>query len=171
MSAMIQPSNGTTFGNFRCLMHPRSALTQLHADRPIQRGKSGRNAVEAGFEFAFAAQSHDLLSHLPLMKEKQRRNGMHAILRRQPLIVLDVDLADLHPAAVFLGEFIQNRAKCLAGTTPFGPEINHDGRGGINHFGFKIILRQSYNVRSCHNREEFAGGATNECLRRMLNEA
>src|ERR1035441_1291312 len=105
-------------------------------------------AIEAGLEIAFAAQADHLICHLTLMKKQESWNRTDTILRGQLPVLIHVHFADLDLSVVLRGEFIQNRSDHFAGAAPLRPEIYQHGSGGLQHFGCKVLLRQSNNIRS-----------------------
>src|ERR1041385_2487181 len=93
-----------------------------------------RHLVETALQIPLALQADDLFGNLPLLKQQQCRNRAHTILSCQSLFVVDVNLADLDFAIVFLCQFIKHRRNHFAWTAPFGPKINQDGRRRFQDF-------------------------------------
>ena len=77
---------------------------------------------------------------LPLIDEQERRNGADTVLRRERLLFVNVDFADLDLAVVFIGQFIQQRRDHLAWAAPFRPKIHHDRLLTLHDFAVKIRL-------------------------------
>src|SRR5437660_1529665 len=92
---------------------------------------SGSETFETGLEISFTAQTDNLLGHLSVVEQKQSWDGPDAIFCRQCLLLVNVDLADLNFAGVFLSEFIQHRPDHLARTAPFRPKIHENRRRGL----------------------------------------
>ena len=54
-------------------------------------------------------------------------------LRRRLRVLVDVDLGDLEPVLVFLGDLVEHRCDHLARPTPLGPEVEQHGSGGFQN--------------------------------------
>ena len=130
------------------------ALGKLpRGDRHVRRrraGRSGAQLIEPGLEVLLALQPDNLIHDLAVLEEQQRRDGVDAKLDREVLMVVNVDLADLHLAVVLGSQFVENRRDHLARAAPLGPEINEDGLGGLDHFLVKVVGGQRDDVGSCH---------------------
>jgi hypothetical protein len=103
--------------------------------------KLNSDPIEAGFEIAFASQPDDLIGDLSLVKQKKRRDRADAVLGGHALVVVDVDLADLDAAIVFIREFVEDGRDHFARTAPLGPKIHKDGHGRLKHLSGEIFLR------------------------------
>ena len=62
----------------------------------------------------------------------------NAISARDAGILIDIEFGDRDLALQLFGDFFERRADHLAGTAPFGPEIDDDGTGGADHIGLEI---------------------------------
>src|SRR3954469_8487529 len=94
---------------------------------------SNRHAIEARFKVALAAQADHLFGYLAVLEKQKRGNRPDPIFRGAVLMIIDIDLADVDLAGIFLRQFIKNRPDHFAGATPFGPEINEDRRGSLQY--------------------------------------
>src|ERR1044071_3918482 len=93
---------------------PEGAATGRRA--PSIDKRSGRDAVEAVLQVALALEADNLLGDFALVEHQQRRDRSNAVLRGKLLLLVDIDLGDLHPAIVFLRQLIENRRDHFAGT-------------------------------------------------------
>src|SRR5688572_9334620 len=89
--------------------------------------QSGAHLVELRLEVFLALQAHDLIHDLSVLEEEQSGNRVDTELNGEVLVVVDVDLGDLHLAVIFGGQFIQQRPKLLARSAPLGPKIHEHG--------------------------------------------
>src|SRR5690606_2206768 len=64
----------------------------------------------------------------------------------------DVELGDLHPTLVFTGDLIEDGCDHLAGSTPFGPEVQQHRFAGLQHVGFEGGVRGMDDQRIAHGR-------------------
>ncbi len=67
-------------------------------------------------------------------------DGADAVLRRERLLFVNVDFADLGLAVVFIGEFVEQRRNHFTGATPFRPKIHEDGRGRLQDVLCKVFV-------------------------------
>src|ERR1700735_4849376 len=76
--------------------------------------------------------------HLAALEDHQRRDRHHAVFRGRLRALVDVQLDDLDLVAHRAGNLIERGCDRAAGAAPFGPEINYDRAGRLEHFGFEI---------------------------------
>lgn len=65
---------------------------------------------------------------LAFLENHQGRQAANAIFRGGHRIVIDIDFGDFDIAAHLVGNGIQMRGHGFTWATPFGPEIDNDGR-------------------------------------------
>ena len=107
--------------------------------------KSSNGFVEAGLQITFALGPDHLFGDLTVLDDEQGWNRADTKLSGESLMLVNVDLADFDFALKFRGEFVQHGRNHFARSTPFGPEIHEHGRGGLECFSIKIILREGNN--------------------------
>jgi hypothetical protein len=98
--------------------------------------------VEAGLQIAFAFRANHLFGNLTILDDEQGWNRADTKLRGEALMFVNVDLTDFNFALKFRGKLIKDGGDHLARAAPFRPEIHEHGRGGLERFGIKIILRE-----------------------------
>src|SRR5438105_11548141 len=87
-----------------------ASIRRLPSVLSLKKADASRgDSIETRLEIAFAPQPNDLVRHLPLAKQQQRRNRPDAIFSRQLLVLVDVYFADPHLTIVFLGQLVQDR--------------------------------------------------------------
>jgi hypothetical protein len=119
--------------------------------KDIRHPDLGGSAIETGFQVAFTLGANHLLGHSAILEDQKRGNGTDLKLRGKPLIVVNVDFANLDLALLFGGEFVQHGSDLLAGAAPFRPEIHQHWRGRLQGFFFKVVLGQRDDQRRGHN--------------------
>src|SRR5882672_10571372 len=83
-------------------------------------------------------QRPDLLRlHVAVLEQHQRGYAADAVLLRDLLILVDVDLGHLELARVLLGHFVENRRDRLARAAPLRPVVHQDRDIGLEHFGLE----------------------------------
>src|SRR5437868_12516397 len=70
-------------------------------------------------DLAFGQRAHESIHRLAVDEGENRRDGLHAHLRGDLLVFIDVDLDQLHLAVGGLDNFLKTGAKLLAGATPW----------------------------------------------------
>src|SRR5213596_3335983 len=97
-------------------------------------------AVKEGGELRLRERPDARRLDVAVLEQHQRRDAADAELRRHALVLVDVDLGDLQPALVFLGDLVEHRRDRLAGAAPFGPVI-HQHRGvRLQHLGVEGVV-------------------------------
>ena len=86
------------------------------------------------------AGTDDLILHFAVLEEQEKRDRADIVFHRKVASIVDIDLADFGLVADFAGELIDDRTNHFAGSAPFGPEVDEDGHGGIDDFGFKVAF-------------------------------
>ena len=84
--------------------------------------------VEHRAQVTFLHQADPLVDQLPLVKQFHGRQALDAEVCGQLLFLFGVDLGNDEFAAVFVGEFFQNRRQLQAGLAPVGPEVHQHRR-------------------------------------------
>lgn len=84
------------------------------------------------------AGADDLVLHFAVLEEQEKGNRANIVFHREVARIVDIDFADFGLLAKFAGELIDDRPDHFAGSAPFGPEIDEDGNGGVDDFGFEI---------------------------------
>src|SRR5262245_58842086 len=72
-----------------------------------------------------------------VLEQHQRRDAADAELGRHLLVLVDVDLGDLQPPAILLGEVVEDRRDRLARPAPLGPVVDQHRRVGFQHLRFE----------------------------------
>ena len=106
--------------------------------------------VNIGFEVALAPQANYLLDNIPALEYQESGNGPNPILRRQSLLLIDIDFAKFGPPVVIAGEFIDYGTDHLARSTPLGPKINQHRHRCVEYFVGKICLGQNHDIGCSH---------------------
>src|SRR5258706_4590614 len=94
-------------------------------------------------------------SHLAALEDHQRRDRHHAVFRGRLRALVDVELDDLDLVAHRAGNLVERGRDHAAGAAPFGPEIDHDRPGRLEHFGVEIGVR---NLANGHWNTSFSSG-------------
>ena len=105
-------------------------------------GRSGQSE-QLGLELILGdAGADDLVLHFAVLEEQEEGNRADIVFHCEVARVVDIDLADFGLIAEFAGELIDDRSDHFAGSTPFRPEIDEDGHGGVDDFGFEICFSE-----------------------------
>ena len=64
---------------------------------------------------------------LAVLEQDHCRNRHDAVLQRQALLLVDVDLHELHRVLALLDDLVEDGRDGVAWTTPLGPEVDDDG--------------------------------------------
>jgi hypothetical protein len=64
--------------------------------------------------------------------------------------VVDVELADLDLAGIFVGELFDDGSELLAGAAPGGGEVDQDGGIRLEDLGFEVLIAKVMDVRGSH---------------------
>src|SRR5437667_3334171 len=83
--------------------------------------------------------------HLAALEDHQGRDRHHAVFRGRLRALVDVELHDLDLVAHRAGNLVKRGPDHAAGAAPFGPEIDHDRAGRLEHFGVEIGVRNLAN--------------------------
>src|ERR1051325_2299076 len=111
-----------------------------------------QNAIDGAGDRAFWDLPDDFFLRLAAGEHEDARNAVDAVLGRQILRVVDVQLADLDFADVFGGNAVDGRRQGAAGTAPWRPEIDDDRYLAVDHFGLPVIAGEFQHIRACHAR-------------------
>src|SRR4051812_49908311 len=96
----------------------------------------GERGLELGLEPLLRVGADDLLGHLAVLEEDHRRDREDLVLRGGLLVLVDVELDD--PQVLPLaGDLLEDRADDPAGAAPRRPEVDEDGRLGLEHVGLE----------------------------------
>jgi len=105
-------------------------------------GRSGQSE-KLGLELILGdAGADDLVLHFAVLEEQEEGDRADIVFHCEVARVVDIDLADFGLIAEFAGELIDDRSDHFAGSTPFRPEIDEDGHGGVDDFGFEICFSE-----------------------------
>ena len=96
---------------------------------------------DPGLQLVLGGGAHLGGRHLPALEHHQGGDAAHAVARRRGGVLVDVDLHDLGLGAEARRDLLESRADHLAGAAPFGPEIDHDGRVGLQNVLFEGSVR------------------------------
>ena len=86
-----------------------------------------RGVLDPLLQVALRAGADLHVDRLAVLEQDQRRDGAHAVADRRLLVLVDVQLDDLHLAVELRRKLFEMRRDHLAGAAPFRPEI-HDHR-------------------------------------------
>src|SRR5512146_850164 len=123
------------------------ASARRPATRGAYRGYCGlsRNgsevAVEKRRQLRFRQRADLLRMDLAAFVQDDRRDAADAELAGGGRIGVDVELGDRQLALVGLGDLVQDRREHLAGTAPFGPEIDEYRVLRLKHILFERRIR------------------------------
>jgi hypothetical protein len=108
---------------------------QLPAD-PVRLGHS-QQLGEHLTDLRFGLSALEQRDRLALHHREDARDRLHLEGLGQLWIGIHVDLAEQDPAAVLLGQRLQQRRQLTAGATPGRPEVEHhrDGVRHLDHLG------------------------------------
>ena len=84
------------------------------------------------------ACANDLVLHFAVLEEQKERDRADIVFHCKVTGIVDIDFADFGLVAEFARELIDDRPNHFAGSAPFGPEVDEDGHGGVDDFGFEI---------------------------------
>jgi hypothetical protein len=115
--------------------------------------------AEQGDELVARGQADVLSSFLAALEHKDCGHTADAVLDRNLLIRVDVELADLHFAFEFIGNFIDDGCERFARTAPGGSEVHENGYVGLQYLGFEILISELKDVLACHGASLSAGYA------------
>ena len=101
---------------------------------------SGDDAVEAGLEVALAAQTDDLVGHLPALKSSNVGMARTLYWPASAWLLSMFTLPILTRPSYSVGQLVQNRRDHLARAAPLGPEIHQHRRGGLEHFLREVLF-------------------------------
>jgi hypothetical protein len=124
------------------------AGTGSQAKKPQIFTSSSQEAVKPCLKLFLAPQADDLLGYLALMEEQQSGDVHDTKLTSQLLLVIHINLANLHPPVVFAGQFVKNRRQHLTRAAPLRPKINQDGHSGLDDIFGEVFLRQNKDIWS-----------------------
>lgn len=88
------------------------------------------------------AGTDDLVLHFAVLEEQEEGDRADIVLHREVARVVDIDLTDFGLVAELAGKLVNDRSDHFAGPAPFSPEIDEDGDGGIDDFGFEICFSE-----------------------------
>ena len=74
---------------------------------------------------AFRYRAHKPIDRLAVFERINRRDGLHTKLHSQRLVLVNVDLYQLHFPGVLLHQLFDDRRELLARATPRRPEIDN----------------------------------------------
>src|SRR5687768_4192130 len=97
-------------------------------------------AVKESSELGLGQGAHAGRLHVAVLEQHERRDAADAELGWGLLILVDVDLGDLQPALVLLGDFIEDRRDRLARTAPLRPVIDQHRGVGLQYLGLERIV-------------------------------
>src|SRR5208283_3573930 len=84
-------------------------------------------------ELALRRGADPLRGGLAVLEQDHRRDRANAELARDIRILVDVELDDLDLRPELRGDFVEQRRDDAARAAPFGPEIDEDGRFGLQY--------------------------------------
>src|SRR5438309_1005954 len=113
-------------------------------------------AVKEGGELRLRERPDARRLDVAVLEQHQRRDAADAEFSRHALVLIHVDLGDLQPALVFLGDLVEDRRDGLAGAAPLGPVI-HQHRGvRLQDLGVESVVGDMAYVWTAHG--SFQGG-------------
>ena len=111
--------------------------------------------VERILELAFGAVVGEVGDRLAAVNGINRRDRLDAKLRRDHLVLLDIDLGELDALGrIFVRNFVQDRRELLARAAPFRPEIEHDERAHrrLDHVAVEPLDRLAFGFAEAKGR-------------------
>ena len=102
----------------------------------------GDQPVDEGLDLGGGLGAHEAVDRLAAHEGEDRRDRLHPELRRDPLVLVDVDLDQPHLALRLGDRLLQRRPQRLARPAPGRPEIDDDGDlvRGLDHVGHERRL-------------------------------
>src|SRR5579884_25903 len=130
--------------------HKSRALGARLDAEPATRLDPGRQRrVDPLLELLLRHVADDPLDQLSAPEDPERRDAHDAVPGGDGAVLVDVDLRDLEPPLVLLGELLDDRGDHPARTAPRRPEVHqHRGRR-LEHLRVERLLRHSLRLR-CH---------------------
>src|ERR1700722_9625440 len=89
----------------------------------------------------FRLCAYEFVHYLSAFDEQNGGNAGNAIVDRKLGGMIDIDLAYIDLAIVFLRQFFNDRADRAARTTPFSPEVNNSQLVAVDHLVLEIGIR------------------------------
>jgi hypothetical protein len=85
-----------------------------------------------------------------MVEDEQGRHRLYLEPPADPWVLVDVDLDELDPSGELPGDLFEGGADHAAGAAPGGPEIDHDGCGGVvGDLGKSSSLASTIQGRGC----------------------
>src|SRR3546814_9819787 len=106
-------------------------------------------------QLAFGARRGQVIDRLTLKNSIDGGDGLHAKLRSDGAVFIDVDLGELHPGGEFCGHLFKHGSQRLARAAPFRPEIEDDERihRRIDHVALERLDRLAFSRSEEHTSE------------------
>jgi hypothetical protein len=95
---------------------------------------AGSGGFDPFQQIAFCARAHFGRGYRAILEHHQRWNRANAKLRRNILILIDIDFDDLDLIGQFSGDLFQSRGNHLAWPAPGRPEIDNDRDRAFKNF-------------------------------------
>jgi hypothetical protein len=120
------------------LIQPACLEEALRA-RKRELGLGGQELVEERPHLALGDRAHELRHRLAVLEGDDVGDRTDAEGLRELLVVVGVDLHELHAPRVVLGHLLEDRRERAAGPAPGRPEVGDDGSGlrGFEHLALK----------------------------------
>ena len=97
-------------------------------------------AVDEGRQLRLGKRAYLGGLDVAVLEKHQRGYAAYAVSGRCLRVVIDIEFGNLDLTVIFAGDFIEYRRNHLAGAAPFRPVVDQYGIGGVQDFGFKIIV-------------------------------
>lgn len=119
---------------------------------PFEGKKDGlRQGFDALDQGVLGLHTDDAIHLFAVLEEHEHGDRAHAELGGEIGAVVHIDLADFDGVALLGSELLQDGGQHAAGTAPFCPEIDDDGRGGRFDFGLKVVRCKSNECVASHD--------------------
>src|SRR5579872_4994096 len=105
--------------------------------------------VDALLEGLFRHVADDPLHEFTRPEDAERWDAHDAVPRRDPAVLVHVELHHAQLAFIFSRNFLDDRGDHLAWATPRGPKIHQHRRARLQHIGVERLLRHARRLR-CH---------------------
>ena len=132
-----------------------AVFTQKRRSRRGLRLLSGKDVLGESFDpldqGVLGLHTDDAIHLFAVLEEHEHGDGAHTELGGEIGAVVDIDLADFDGVALLGSELLQDGGQHAAGTAPFSPEIDDDGRGRRFDFGLKVVRCKSDECVASHD--------------------
>src|SRR3990172_1748480 len=107
-------------------------------------GSDGDEVRQLRRQRVLRRRAHQLFDDFPALKEQKRRDRADAVLGRERLLVVHVDLHDLRPSLEITRQLLERRSDHATRSAPLGPKIHEDWLIGFQHLSLEVLLGADY---------------------------